>query len=808
MISPLRQALRSLLHSPGYTAIALLTLALGIGVNTSMFSVVDALLFRSTPFPNSHQLFEVVASTRTAESRLYSYLEVREVREQLTAFPALTTLVQNQYTVSEPGQPAERIPGTMVSDDFFATFGVAPLFGRAFSAQEYQPGANQVVLLSHAFWLQRFGGNRDVLGRSMRLDGQTVTIIGVMPPAFDYRMLWGRTAFWRPLNFTSNQLEWRDYRTFSLIGRLADGTNPARVGAELTPVGAQQEKLFPESYSGIRYRAVPLHEALMDTLGRRISWLLLGLAAFVLFIACANLANLQLVRATGRMRELAIRAVLGASRGRLIRQQLAESILLALAGGMLGTALAFALNRLIERSLVIGGAAGSLTLDLDLRILVLTFVVSLLTGIASGLAPAWFASRTDVNTALKQQTRGSSSSRGQQRLRQALIVAEVALALVLLGGAAVLQRGFAGLLERHPGWDADRLITAILPIPETRKEYENEPKRAELFRRIEERLRRIPGVEYAAISTSLPVFSHSGDRQVFTDGQSKGDPNLPAAFHVMVSSDYFATLGIPLVAGRLFPPVVKVNDPRIIVINESLARRLFPDGSALGRRIASLDNGDPYWAEVVGIVRDVDAAAATRDPSTPYQIYKPLAQEAWSYVMPVLRSQADPAALAEPLRRAISEVDPDLAAAYVGTVDQLVGEQQHNLRLAGKTLAGFAGLGLILAAVGLYGVISHLVAQRTSEFGIRLTLGAKPADVLQLVLRHGILLTFIGIVLGLGGAYALSRLLGSFMPRVASADPLALGSVALALFAVAVLACWLPARRATKVDPMIALRSE
>ena len=807
MISPLRQALRSLLHSPGYTAIALLTLALGIGVNTSMFSVVDALLFRSTPFPGSDRLYEVVASTRTAETRPYSYVEVREVREQLTAFPALTTLVQHQYTASEPGQPAERIPGTMVSEDFFATFGVAPLLGRVFTPEEHQPGGNQVILLSHAFWLQRFGGARDVLGRTMRLDGQTVTIIGVMPPAFDYRMLWGRTAFWRPLNFTPNQIEWRDYRTFSLIGRLADGISPARVGAELAPVGAQQEKLFPESYGGIRYRAVPLHEALMDTLGRRISWLLLGLAAFVLLIACANLANLQLARATANVRDLAIRAALGASRRRLVGQQLAESMLLGLAGGALGTVVAFALNRLVDRSFVVGGSAGSLNLALDLRILALTFVVALLTGVVFGLVPAWFASRTDVNAALKQQARGSSGGRGQHRIRQALIVAEVALALVLLGGAAILHRGFAGLLERRPGWDTDRIIAATLPIPETRAEYVTEPQRAELFRRIEERLRRIPGVEYAAITTSLPVFTYNGDRRIYTDGQSKGDPNLPAAFHVMVSSDYFAALGIPLVEGRLFPPVVKVSDPRIIIVNESLARRLFPDGSAVGRRIASLDNGDPYWAEVVGVVRDVDAAAATRDPSTPYQIYKPLGQEAWSYVWPVLRSRA-PAALAEPLRRAIAEVDPDLAAAYVGTVDQLVGDQQHNLRLAGKTLTGFALLGLGLAAVGLYGVISNLVAQRTGEFGIRLALGAKPSDVLKLVLGHGLVLCTVGIVLGLGGALALARFLAALMPRVASLDLAALLGVACLLLLTAGLACWLPARRATKVDPMIALRAE
>ncbi len=807
MLAPLRQAARSLAHSPGYTAIALLTLALGIGVNTSMFSVVDALLFRSAPFPNSAQLFEVVASTRTAETRPYSYDELREIREQLTAFPSLTTVATTQFTVSEPGQPAERISGTLVSEDFFDTFGVAPLLGRTFTPDEHQPGRNQVILLSHTFWQLHFGGTSDVIGQSMRLDGHPVTIIGVMPPSFDYRLLWGRTAFWRPLNFTKEQMEWRDYRMFSLIGRLPETASPARITAELTPVAAQQEKLFPESYSGIRYRAVPLHESLMDTLGRRISWLLLGLAGFVLLIACANLANLQLARATANLRDLAIRAALGASRARLIRQQLLESILLALGGGLLGLGFAFATNRIIDRNFLLAGSANSLDLSLDPKILALTFAISLLTGILFGLAPAWFASRADVNAALKSQARGSTTGRGHHRFRQLLIVGEVALALILLGGAAILHRGFSDLLERRTGWDSDRIVTAALPIPQTRTDLETDPQRMELFRRIEERLRRIPGVEYAALATSLPIFSYTADRQVFTDGQAQGDPNLPAAFTVMVTSDYFSAMGIPLVEGSLFAPDPKHTDPRVIVINQSLARRLFPNESPLGQRIASMDSGKPYWAEVIGVVRDVDVAANTRDPSTPYQLYKPLAHEPWGYVHLLLRSQA-PESLTETLRRAVAEVDPDLAPAYVGTVHQIVDQQQHNLRLAGKTLTAFAVLGLLLAAIGLYGVISNLVAQRTGEFGIRLALGASPADILGLVLRHGLLLCAIGIVVGLAGAFFLARFLASLMPRVASLDLLALATVAATLFATAALACFLPARRATKVDPLTALRSE
>ncbi len=807
MLTPLRQAARSLLKSPGYTAIALLTLALGIGVNTSMFSVIDALLFRSAPFPDSARLFEVVASTRTAESRPYSYAELREIREQLAAFPALTTLAHTQYTISEPGQPADRLQGTLVSEDFFQTFGVAPLIGRTFSPEEHQPGRDQVVLLSHGFWQLRFGGAHDVIGRTMRLDGQPVTIVGVMPPAFDYRMLWGGTAFWRPLNFTKEQMEWRDYRMFSLIGRLPVLTNPAQVAAELTPVAAQQEKLFPESYSGIRYRAVPLHETLMDSLGRRISWLLLGLAAFVLLIACANLANLQLARATTNLRELAIRAALGASRARLVRQQLLESILLALGGGILGLGLAVALNRVIDRNFLLAGSTGSLDLSLDAKVLAITFAVSLLTGIIFGIAPAWFASRTDVNAALKSQARGSTAGRGHHRIRQFLIIGEVALALVLLGGAAILQRGFSNLLDRRTGWDTDRIVVAALPIPQTRADYQTDEQRIQLFRRLEERFRRIPGVENAALATSLPIFSYNADRQVFTDGQAQGDPNLPATFTVMVTSDYFTTMGIPLLEGRIFAPDIKTNDPQVVVINESLARRLFPNGSAVGKRVATMDSGKPYWAEVIGVVRDVDVAANTRDPSTPYQLYKPVAQEPWGFIFAILRSSV-PESQVEALRRAVSDVDPDLAAAYAATVHQLVDQQQHNLRLAGKTLSGFALLGLVLAAIGLYGVISNLVAQRTSEFGIRLALGAQPSTILHLVLQHGLVLCAIGVAVGLVGAFALARFLSSLMPRVANLDWLALVAVAATLFLTALLACWVPARRATKVDPMIALRAE
>jgi predicted permease len=800
----MRLALRGLLNSPGYTVVALTTLALGIGVNTSMFSVVDTLLFRSAPFPESGRIAQILGTTPQGPVRNFSEIEIREIRPQTTSFVSLTVIGRSFFALSEPGQPAERISGVTATADLFATLGVQPLLGRAFTVEETQPGRNGVVLISHSFWQQRFGGSQDIIGRTLRLDGENVTIIGVMPASFEYRFLWGRTALWRPLNYTKDQLEWRDYKVFQLIGRLRPDVMPARAAAELAPVALRQEKEHPQSYSGLRYRVVPLHEALMDSLTRSISWMLLGLSGFVLLIACANLANLQLARATTSMRDLAIRAALGASRTRLILQQLSESILLSLGGGVLGLLVAIALNRVLSRNILIDGTAG-LELPIDLAILALTLAVSLLTGLVFGLVPAWFSSRANMNDALKQQSRGSTTGRGHHFMRQALIIGEVALALVLLGGAGIMERGFVKFLQRESGWDTAKVLTAVLPVPETH--IDTDPKRVVFYRRLEDRLKLLPGVEHAAIATSLPVYGYNGERQVLLEGQTPGGPELPNAYHVMMTADYFATMGIPLVAGRLFAPDLNERSPRVIVVNEALARRLWPDRSPLGQRLGSMDSGKPYWAEVIGVVRDVESAASLGEPTTRLVVYKPLVFEPWSYVNIVLRSSA-PSSLVDSLRRAVAEVDPDLPADQIGTVRQTIDQSQHNLVLVAKLLNGFALLGLALAAVGIYGVISNLVAQRTGEFGIRLALGARPVDVLTLVLNHGLRLTVLGLVLGLGGAYALGRMLNSMMPRLASPDPLALATVSILLFAVSLLACWIPSKRATKVDPLVALRAE
>jgi len=804
-MSSLRIALRSLLKSPSFTIVSLLTLALGIGVNTSMFSLVDALLFRAAPYAEPQELALLTSHTRNGEARSFSVEEIREIREQSPGFSSLATVGHTFFAMAEPGQPAERIHALTVSAEGLDVFRIRPMLGRMFTAEECGDGRNQVVVLTESFWRSRFGGDPDIIDRTLRLDGQTVTVIGVMPTSSEYRMFWGNIALWRPLNFTNDQVLYRAYRAFFLVGRLAPGSTPASIGAQLAPYAASVEKAHPRDYPGLRFSTLTLNEAAMDDTGRGISWMLLGLSGFVLLIGCANLANLQLARTTASLKDFAIRAALGASRARLIAHQLLESVVLAVAGGLLGVLVAQWLNSALERSISIDGASGAFQMHLDTRVLLLTLAVASATGVLFGIVPAVLASRTSVVGALKQQSRGSTSGRGAHRMRHALIIAEVALALVLLGGAAIMNRGFSRMLDRQVGWQPDTTLIASITIPETR--YDSNLKRLDFFRRLEARLATIPGAEQVALSTSLPLFNYSSERQVFTESTGSGQGANPLAYHVMITPDYFATLGIRLLEGRTFAADIDFDDPAQIVVNRSLARQFWPGESAVGKRLGGVENTNTVWYEVIGVVDDVEPVANFAHPPTSLHVYRPLVQEPWSFVNVAVRSER-PAALIETVRRAVAEVDADLATEGIGTVDQFVNRVQHNFIVVGRVLIGFAGLGLVLAAVGLYGVISNLVAQRTSEFGIRIALGAQPRDVMVDVLRRGMILAGLGLALGVVGAALLGRFLSGIMPRLAAADPAGIAGVAGVLLLVSLVACWFPAHRATRVDPLTALRSE
>jgi predicted permease len=744
------------------------------------------------------------SSTRTGEQRNFSEQEIREIKAKADGFADLTILGYPSYTLVEPGHPAERVRGLQFSGDMMATFGIQPIVGRAFAPDEFSPGKTQVVLLQEGFWRSRFGGDPGIVGKTLRLDSETVTVIGVLPARFDYKLLWGTTALVRPLEYTKDQLTYRNYRAFTLLGRLKPGVNSAIISAQLAPVAADQEKAFPQDYAGIRYRTLALHEATIDDVGRNISWLLLGLSGFILLIACANLANLQLARATAAAREFAIRAALGASRGRLIAQQLTECVVLSVAGGALGWLVALWVNNLLERAVLIDGSA-AFRIPIDGTVLGLTLLVSLLTGAVFGIVPALFASRTDVNATLKSQSRGSTSGRGHNRMRQALIIGEIALALVLLGGAAIMNRGFGRMLHRETGWDMEHILTGIISLPEARYDA---ARRVTFYRELETKLAALPGVDNVTLTNVSPLYNYYSEAPVFIDAPAAGAEGAKiTASQVLITPTYFATLGIPLLEGRGFAADVKRDGPRQIVINEKLAKAFWPGESAVGKRLGTVVNNANVWLEVIGVVGHTEAAGDITKPRTELYLYSPLVQEPWAFMNVMIRSR-HPAALADTARRAVSELDADLALDRVGTIPQQVDRNQHNLIVVGYMLAGFAALGLVLASVGLYGVISHLVSQRTGEFGIRLALGATPRDMLSDVLLRGMRLAGIGLLLGLAGAYGLGKFLESFMPRLAASDPFAIVDVAGLLLAVALLACWFPARRAMKVDPITALRAE
>jgi predicted permease len=819
MFSSIRFAIRQLAKSPGFTIIAVVTLALGIGVNTSMYTLVDVLLFRSAPFPEPDQLLLIQGTTAQAQPDGFAFAEIEEMRAQAAAsavgaaagdqprpFASITAFSGWNDALAEPGQPAERLASIDASADFFATFRVQPMLGRAYTADEEVPGRNQVAILSHALWQTRFGGDPNIIGRSIRLNAEQVTVIGVMPASFTYPLFWGKVDLWRPITIPRHIVEDRNNHFFGAVGRLNQGVTSAQATAQLKPLLARWAHDYPQHSTGRGVNLKLLHEVVMDSTGRFMIWLLFGVGGVVLLIACFNIANLQLARAAANTRDLAIRSALGASRTGLILHQLTESMVLALGGGVLGVLVGAWANELIGRAVRLGDGV-NLALPMNGPILGATFLVSLLSGLLVGLVPAWLASRGDLVTALKQQTRGATSGRATHRLRHSLIVAEVALALALLATAGVMIRGFGALLRRDQGWDTNRVLAANIHLPE-QSTYNTEDKRRIMIDKLARRLAQIPHVEHTGICSTAPLFGYSKTLPIEVQGQTSDDPaKQPTAGYTMVASDYFATLGIPLREGRLFSPELKADSPPVVIINETMARHFWPNESALGKRIGDRQGDEVVWREVIGVVRDIQFALNIANPSTMFQVYKPMVHEPWGYMFLVVRGPT-PAAFKNDVRRAVADIDPDVAVQEMYTIPEAADRFGHNIVVINNTLGGFALLGLLLAAIGLYGVISNLVAQRTGEFGIRLALGAKPRDVLGLVLRKGMLLTLIGLAIGGAIGVGLNFALQAAVPRMGGLDPATIGLVSVVLLAVALLACWVPARRATRIDPVEALRAE
>lgn len=812
MLSDLRHAFRSLAKSPGFTVIVLLTLALGLGVNTSMYTVVDVLMFRTVPFEEPERLLSILGITPQTQYDSFAFLEVDEMRAQAAgpgkAFESITTCSQWNDTLAEPGQTAERLVSLDATADFFNTFRIQPMLGRAYTRDEEVPGRNQVAILSYAVWQSRFAGDPQILGRSIRLNAEQVTVIGVMPASFVAPLFFGPIDLWRPITIPRHIVNDRNNHFFAAVGRLNPGATSAQAMAQLAPLATRWAHDYPQTSKNRGFNLLPPHKTALDSTSKFMIWLLFGLGVAVLLVACANIANLQLARSTGNIRDLAIRSALGASRPRLILHQLTEPLVLSVGGGLCGVLVAKWVNALLGSAIRIGNTpSDTLALPMNGRVLLATFVVSLLTGLLFGLLPAWFASRGDVVSTLRQKARGSSSGRGPRIMRNTLIVGEITTALALLGVACVMLRGLDAMLKRDKGWDTDRVVAANIHLPE-QSTYDTEDKRRVAIDKLVRRLAEIPGAEHTAVCSTAPLFDYSKSLPIQIEGQASDDPTkLPIAGYTMVSSGYFATLGIPLLEGRVFAPDLKADSAPVVLINEAMARHFWPNKSAVGQRIGDRQGDKVVWREVIGVVRDIQFALNINTPSTRFQVYKPLVNEPWGYLFLMARG-AEPARFKSDLRHAINDLDSDVAVQDLYTIPEAADRFEHNLVVINNTLAGFALLGLILAAVGLYGVISYLVAQRTNEIGIRIALGASPGNVLRLILSHGLLLTVIGLGMGVAAGYGLNRLVGSIVPLMVSNDPAALAGTAAALFVVALVACWVPAWRATRVNPLDAIRTE
>ena len=677
------------------------------------------------------------------------------------------------------------------------------IFGRVFKPEEFEAGADNVVVLTDRFWTRRFGSDPNVVGRKIQLDGKTVEIVGVMPPGFEHPMLWGPMDIWQPLAFTPEGKTNRGTNYLSEFGRLKPGVTIQQAQQSMVALIANIAKQNSLT-EGDSVRLEPLQRSMSDDIGRTVMWFTFGLSAFVLLIACANLANLQLVRTAARARELAVRAALGASRWRLLRHSLTESLLVAIIGGVVSLVIALAAVRFISARLFTDLPGASV--QLDYKVFGFALLCSLLTGVLFGTVPAWLASRADVNLALRENSRGNTGGRSQNRLRHTLIIGEVAFAMVLLAAAGLFLRGLQRFINADPGWRVDGLITAQMSLRGDK--YKDDKPRVVFLTELENRLRALPGVQHAAFGSSQPVFGFNSSSSFLVEGRPEPPPEkLPEIFFEPISSDYFETLGARLQQGRTFNAADTSDHPAVVIINETTAHTFWPNENPVGKRISSTGKKKDYF-EIVGIVNDIAFPGDLGEPYTRFEAFVPTTQAAPAYLTLVLRTSGNPDALGNSLRSSIAGLDPSLPVYRIRTARAAVDSGLGSISLLGSLLGAFATVGLILAAIGIYGVVSYTVVQRTGELGIRMALGAQSRDVLWLVLGKGALLILVGGLFGIAGAYGVSKLLIAYIPSLPTRDPLVVALTGAALGAVALFACYIPARRATRVDPLVALRSE
>ncbi|HKY42654.1 MAG TPA: ABC transporter permease [Pyrinomonadaceae bacterium] len=794
----LRYSGRMLLKHPGFTLIAVLTLGLGIGANTAIFSIVNAVLLRPFPYHAPEQL---VTLGEFVPRGSVSYPNFVDWRAQSTLFESVSAVRSNEsYNFTGAGEP-ERVQGRLVSAGFFSLLGMMPILGRDFVAEDDHPGANPTVVLGYAFWSRRFGNDPNIVGKQITLNNRSYTIVGVAPQNFQY----GLDDISIPIGLSAERFKNRGSDPgIAVVARLQPNVSQQQAQAETEMVYARMEQQYPDTNTGRRAVLLSLHETFVGDV-RQPLLILLGAVGLVLLIACANVANLLLVRASTRRREMSVRVALGANRSRIIRQLLTESVLLALIGAGLGILIALWGTSFIANQLP-DGIPRLADASVDLRVLGFTLGVSLLTGLLFGLVPSLQASRLNLTESLKEGDRGSAGGRG--RLRSVLVVSEVALTLTLLVGAGLLIQSFRRVLQVDPGFEPQNLLTMQVSV--------NNPDGQQVstfFNQLQENVRKLPGVKSVAISNGLPLAG-ANHPTFFIEGRPRPEKGKePGAIRYTVSPDYFQTMGIELLNGRVFNAHETPTTPLTVIIDEALARH-FGNEDPIGRRISQSSSGTPAY-QIVGVVRHVEQYSLDGQAAQTPQFYFNINQipvdrlpGSTRRINLLTRTDVEPTSLTSAVRGQITALNKDQPVFNVRTMDQIVAQSMAPRRFSMMLLAVFAVVALALASIGIYGMMSYSVAQRTREIGLRMTLGAQRGNVLRLVIGHGMKLALAGVLLGLVAALALTRTMKNLLFGVSATDPVTFVAIALLLALVALLACWVPARRATKVDPLVALRYE
>jgi predicted permease len=807
----LQYTFRTLARSPGFGAIMVLTLALSIGANSAIFSVIDGVLLRPLPYPQAERIVRIFFTNSTYPKFALNPLDVRDIRARNRAFGSIAGITRKDRQLSGAGQP-ERLFGFRITAGYFRVLGIPPALGREFTTDDELPGCGNIAILSHRIWLGRFGGDPHIVGRKIILDDEPFTVAGVMPPGVQHpgnvyhRVRDGETVdVWTP--FTYNPAERsRGSHYLEGIARLKPGVTVAQAQADMEMQVAQLGREHPDSIRGWHPLVLPLYTEMVGS-SRRLLLMLLGAVGLVLLIACANAANLLLARATARQREIAVRAALGAGRARLVRQMLAESLLVSVAGGGVGAAFAAAGVKVLT-SFLPADFPRAADIYVNAPVFAFTFAVALATGVLFGLAPAIQAARSNLQQTLRECNRAATAGAHRMSLRSALVVIEVSLACVLLIGAGLMLRSFVNLLRTDPGFRPRQVLTASFFLPNA--QYRNRADVIRFYDRLGTELRSIPGVRFAGASSDLPWTGWDDNLGGFTiAGQdASNNDKHHARFHV-ASEDFFAAMGVSLLHGRFFTSHDDKDAPKVLIINRQMARMYWGADDAVGGRLTFEDHPtEKDWMTVVGVVGDVKDRPS--DAAAHPGLWWPVLQEPWGFseMSIAVSANADPGALAAQVREVVRSLDSNLAMSDVRLMDEIASDSFSTSRLALFLVALFAALAVTLAGIGIYGVISYSVGQRTHEFGLRIALGARHSDVIRQVMVQGVRLALGGIGIGIAAALGLGRVLWSLLYEVSATDPLTFASVALIAIAIALLACYIPARRATTADPAAALRAE